>query len=109
MWRINGPFPAPTRLIMAGIVWCIASATYAADTSSLPLSKIVLYSSGVGYFQHDGTVRDRAQVDLRFNVNQVNDLLKSLVIQDSGGGKVASVSYGSRDPIAKRSEASASI
>ena len=44
---------------------------------SLPLSKIVLYSSGVGYFQHDGTVRDRAQVDLRFNVNQVNDLLKS--------------------------------
>ena len=101
MWRFNGPFPAPTRLIMAGILWCIASAAYAADTPSLPLSKIVLYSSGVGYFQHDGTVQDRAQLDLRFNVNQVNDLLKSLVLQDFGGGKVASVSYSSRDPIAK--------
>ena len=101
MWRFNGPFPAPTRLIMAGMLWCIASAAYAVDTSSLPLSKIVLYSSGVGYFQHDGTVQDRAKLDLRFNVNQVNDLLKSLVLQDFGGGKVASVSYSSRDPIAK--------
>jgi len=104
MWRFNGPFPAPTRLIMAGvstIFWCIASAAYAVDTPSLPLSKIVLYSSGVGYFQHDGTVQDRAKLDLRFNVNQVNDLLKSLVLQDFGGGKVASVSYSSRDPIAK--------
>ena len=101
MWRFNGSFPAPTLLIMAGILWCIASAAYAVDTSSLPLSKIVLYSSGVGYFQHDGTVQDRAKLDLRFNVNQVNDLLKSLVLQDFGGGKVASVSYSSRDPIAK--------
>jgi hypothetical protein len=77
------------------------SATQAADGPVLPLSRIVLYSSGVGYFQHDGAVRDRAQVDLRFNVGQVNDLLKSLVVQDLGGGKVSSITYGSRDPIAK--------
>jgi len=68
---------------------------------SLPLSKIVLYSSGVGYFQHDGKVHDREQLDLRFNVNQVNDLLKSLVVQDFSGGQVASVTYGSRDPLTK--------
>ncbi|MET0516512.1 MAG: hypothetical protein ABW047_14430, partial [Nitrospiraceae bacterium] len=102
MSRFNGPFPSSVRLIMAGILWCIASAVYAADTPlSLPLSKIVLYSSGVGYFQHDGTVQDRAKLDLRFNVNQINDLLKSLVLQDFGGGHVASVSYSSRDPISK--------
>jgi hypothetical protein len=68
---------------------------------SLPLSKVVLYSSGVGYFQHDGKVHDRVQLDLRFNVNQVNDLLKSLVVQDFSGGQVAFVTYGSRDPVAK--------
>ncbi|MGH7165338.1 MAG: hypothetical protein ACREIS_07430, partial [Nitrospiraceae bacterium] len=71
------------------------------DPPNLPLSKIVLYSSGVGYFQHDGKVHDRAQVDLRFNVHQVNDLLKSLVVQDFSGGQVASVTYGSRDPLTK--------
>lgn len=74
----------------------------AADTAvSLPLSKIVLYSSGVGYFQHDGTVTDRTRLDLRLQTNQINDLLKSLVVQDFGGGKVSTVTYGSRDPITK--------
>jgi hypothetical protein len=77
-----------------------SAATQAAEGPLLPLSRIVLYSSGVGYFQHDGTIRDRAQVDLRFNVGQVNDLLKSLIVQDLGGGRV-SITYGSRDPIAK--------
>lgn len=67
----------------------------------LPLSKIVLYSSGVGYFQHDGTVTDRTQLDLRLHTNQINDLLKSLVVQDFGGGRVSTVTYGSRDPLTK--------
>ena len=34
----------------------------AEEGAALPLSKIVLYSSGVGYFQHDGTVNDRTQL-----------------------------------------------
>ena len=69
--------------------------------AQLPLSKIVLYTSGVGYFQHDGTVTDRTQLDLRLPANQINDLLKSLVVQDFGGGRIASVAYGSRDPVTK--------
>jgi hypothetical protein len=73
----------------------------AEDEATLPLSKIVLYSSGVGYFQHDGTVNNRTQLDLRFNVSQINDMLKSLVVQDFGGGKVSTVTYGSRDPMTK--------
>jgi len=73
----------------------------AEDEATLPLSKIVLYSSGVGYFQHDGTVNNRTQLDLRFNVSQINDILKSLVVQDFGGDKVSTVTYGSRDPVTK--------
>ncbi len=73
----------------------------AAEPTTLPLSKIVLYSSGVGYFQHDGTVRDRAQVHFNFNASQVNDLLKSLVVQDFSGGTISAVTYGSRDPVTK--------
>ena len=73
----------------------------AEDGATLPLSKIVLYSSGVGYFQHDGTVNNRTQLDLRLHTNQINDMLKSLVVQDFGGGKVSAVTYGSRDPVTK--------
>ena len=74
---------------------------FAEDGAALPLSKIVLYSSGVGYFQHDGTVSNRAQLDIRLHANQINDMLKSLVVQDFGGGKVSTVTYGSRDPVTK--------
>ncbi len=71
------------------------------EGTALPLSKIVLYSSGVGYFQHDGTVNNRAQLDLRMQANQINDMLKSLVVQDFGGGKISTVTYGSHDPVTK--------
>lgn len=67
----------------------------------LPLSKVVLYSSGVGYFQHDGQVFGRTPIELRFKVDAINDLLKSLVVQDLSGGHVSIVTYDSRDPIAK--------
>ncbi|MDN5942623.1 MAG: hypothetical protein L0H94_12130 [Nitrospira sp.] len=71
------------------------------EGTALPLSKIVLYSSGVGYFQHDGSLNNHAQLDLRFNVSQINDMLKSLVVQDFGGGKISTITYGSQDPVTK--------
>ncbi|THJ09697.1 MAG: hypothetical protein CAF43_011590 [Nitrospira sp. CG24C] len=73
----------------------------AEEGAVLPLSKIVLYSSGVGYFQHDGMVNNRAQLDLHLHANQINDMLKSLVVQDFGGGRISTVTYGSRDPVTK--------
>ena len=71
------------------------------EGATLPLSKIMLYSSGVGYFQHDGTVSNRTQLDLRMQANQINDMLKSLVVQDFGGGRISTVNYGSHDPVTK--------
>ena len=69
--------------------------------ASLPLAKVLLYSSGVGYFQHDGEVQGRARLDLSFRTEAVNDLLKSLVVQDFGGGRISTVRFDSRDPLAK--------
>lgn len=70
-------------------------------TQALSLSKVVLYSSGVGYVEHDGMVRGQGHVNLLFTVDQINDVLKSLVVQDAGGGRISTVSYGSCDPIMK--------
>ena len=68
-------------------------------SASLPIARIVLFSSGVGYFQREGTVDGNAKVDLRFTAGDVNDLLKSLVLEDQGGGRIGTVSYDNRNPI----------
>ncbi|MBY0525135.1 MAG: DUF4139 domain-containing protein [Gemmataceae bacterium] len=76
-----------------------ASARVAAP--ALPVSQVVLFSSGVGYFQREGQVEGNSRVDLSFADTDVNDLLKSLVLQDLGGGKVTAIGYDSQDPIEK--------
>lgn len=73
----------------------------ATEATALPLTKIVLYASGVGYFQRDGQVDGRGQVALRFKVDNINDLLKSMIVQDFDGGQATTVTYDSRDPITR--------
>lgn len=69
--------------------------------ADLPTNKIVLFSSGVGYFQRDGEVEGDATVELTFKADQINDLLKSMILMDFDKGKIAPVTYGSRDPITR--------
>ncbi len=69
--------------------------------ADLPLNKVVMFNSGVGFFEHHGDVQGDASIDLKFKVDDVNDLLKSMVLQDMGGGRISAVNYGSRDPITK--------
>lgn len=69
--------------------------------ASLPLKNVVLFNSGVGFFEHRADVEGNAEVDLRFNVDDINDLLKSMVLQDLGGGHISTVTYTSKDPITK--------
>ena len=68
---------------------------------SLPVAQAILYSSGVGYFQREGTVEGNTRIDLTFPVQDVNDLLKSMVLQDMNGGVISAVSYDSQAPIEK--------
>jgi hypothetical protein len=68
---------------------------------SLPLSHVHLFSSGVGFFQREGEVVGNARVDLAFAVHDVNDLIKSLVLSDLGGGRISAVSYDGEGPIDK--------
>jgi len=67
----------------------------------LPLSRVVLFSSGVGYFQREGTVEGNASLELSFRTAEINDLLKSLVLRDLDGGQITGVNYASRDPVAR--------
>ena len=69
--------------------------------ADIPVQRVVMFSSGVAFYEHAGSVTGNATVDLKFNVKDINDLLKSMVLQDEGGGKISTVSYGSKDPITR--------
>ena len=70
-----------------------------AKATALPLARAILYSSGVGYFQREGKVDGNARVDLSFPVQDINDLLKSMVLRDLDGGHISAVSYDSQAPV----------
>src|SRR5213592_4758845 len=68
---------------------------------TLPITRVVLFNSGVGYFSRSGEVTDDARVDLSFQEEDINDLLKSMVLEDFDKGRIAAVSYDSREPITR--------
>jgi hypothetical protein len=67
---------------------------------AVPIKVVALFSSGVGYFQHAGTVSGDADTELPFKSGQINDVLKSLILEDKGG-TVGAVTYPSQDPLAR--------
>src|SRR5919109_1376928 len=101
MKRLMGPLVVVLLLAVGPVVRAVEpereTPAQAAPQIVLPLSAVVLYSSGVGYFQRDGAVDGHGRVELRFKVDNINDLLKSMILQDFDGGRVATVTYDSRD------------
>ncbi|RLS77343.1 MAG: hypothetical protein DWI03_06850, partial [Planctomycetota bacterium] len=93
----------PVVIAIAAIVCLLPCGAWAAEPA-LPLEKVVLFTSGVGFFQHTGKVDGDARVEMSFKSDHINDLLKSMVLEDLGGGTVSAVSYASRDPITKTLE-----
>ena len=76
-----------------------------ADDASLPITRVTLYTSGVGYFERGGDVEGDARLTLLFPVGQVNDVLKSLVLLDMGEGAIQPVTYAARDPASRALQA----
>ena len=62
---------------------------------------LVLFTNGVGYFEHTGTVVGTQEIELPVPPEHMDDLLQSLVVQDLGGGRVEAVRYGARDPLGR--------
>jgi hypothetical protein len=65
----------------------------------LPITRVVLFNAGIGYFHREGEVTGECRLDLRFDEADVNDLLKSLVVTDKDGGKARAVTYDNRMPL----------
>jgi hypothetical protein len=92
---------AQATLASLAILPATAPAQEQEKPADVPVKRVVMFSSGVAFFEHAGEVDGNAQVELKFNVKDINDLLKSMVLQDDGGGRISTVSYGSKDPITR--------
>jgi len=65
------------------------------------IKRVVLYKHGVGHFERRAEISGDGEVRLAFRAEEMNDVLKSLTVYDSGGGSVSSVSYDNKKPISK--------
>jgi hypothetical protein len=70
-----------------------------APVADLPVHRVILYKSGVGYFEHLGAVSGSADVTIQFTTSQLNDVLQSLTALDLDGGSVGNISYNSVAPV----------
>jgi len=61
--------------------------------------RVVLYKSGVGFFEHLGNVTGSGEIAIQFTSGQLNDALKSLAALDLDRGSVSAISYNSVAPI----------
>jgi len=70
--------------------------------SNLPVRRVVLYKSGVGFFEHQGEIQGNQTVGIDFTNGQLNDVLQSLTLLDLNGGRITGVNYNSQAPLSQR-------
>src|SRR5690554_879772 len=83
--------------------YAAAQADAAAQFSQadLPITRLALFTSGVGYFEHEGAVTGDQELVLTVPKDEMDDLLQSLVLQDFGGGSIEPVRYSSQAPLSR--------
>jgi hypothetical protein len=76
-----------------------AAVAFAAD---LPVKQVVLYKHGVGFFERAGRLGPGESARLDFDASEMNDVLKSLMIEEQGGAKISGLRYDSMDPLSHK-------
>jgi hypothetical protein len=83
--------------MLAGLLFVVAGGIASAATK-LPLKRVLLSTGGVGYFEHEAVVDGNATLSLEVRLDQVDDVLKSIVVYDNTG-RVGTVSLPGREPL----------
>ncbi len=69
------------------------------STGPTHLTDVSLFPNGLGVFEYQGVVNNNATQTLTFRGYQINDVLGSMVFQDSGGGKVGEITFPTQTPL----------
>ncbi len=70
--------------------------------ADLPVRQVILYKHGVGYFERSGRLAAGESARLDFKAPEMNDVLKSLTIEEKGGGKITGLRYDSSEPLEEK-------
>jgi hypothetical protein len=81
---------------------CFLSLAFAVAAADLPVREVVLFKHGVGYFARSGHLDAGESARLDFKTDEMNDVLKSLTIDEKGGGKISGLRYDSSEPLSKK-------
>jgi len=76
----------------------VSAGVSSAGSPGLPVTKITIFSSGLAYYEHSGTLNGPVVINLPFKAEAVNDALKSLVLNDPASAN-PSVSYQSEQTL----------
>ena len=91
------------RLAIVVPILAIAVSAVAAPTAvaapELALKRVMLSTGGVGYFEYEATVEGDALLALDVRLDQVDDVLKSIVVRDDAG-HVGTIGLPGRAPLA---------
>ncbi|HVH78339.1 MAG TPA: hypothetical protein VM782_03030, partial [Stellaceae bacterium] len=82
-----------------GLIVLLALSVPAAG-ADLVLRRVTLSSGGVGYFEYEASVTGEARLALDVPLNQVDDILKSLVVYDASG-RAGEITLPGREPLAQ--------
>jgi hypothetical protein len=74
-----------------------------ASAGTLPVRRVVVYRNGVAFYERSGEVKPGEPAALEFRASEVDDVLKSLLVEAPGG--VARVRYEFVDPLRQQSAA----
>lgn len=85
-----------TGLVFAALVFAAPAA--AQEDDPLRLKRVMLSTGGVGYFEYEARVSGDADLEVPVRLDQVDDVLKSIVVYDDRGG-VGSISLPGRTPL----------
>ncbi len=72
---------------------------FSAGAADIPIREVILYKSGVGYFERGGTLLPGDSARLDFKASDMNDVLKSLTISSQNGAKITGLRYDSSQPL----------
>jgi hypothetical protein len=85
------------RLLIVALLGLLALPGIA-SAQELALKRVMLSSAGLGYFEYEATVENDATLKLTVPLDQVDDVLKSLVVYDDKGG-VGGLGLPGREPL----------
>jgi hypothetical protein len=98
----NSATPKPPTPSVPSASASSGAASGETTAAKLPVRRVILYKTGVGYFEHLGHVHGNEAVRIDFTSGQLNEVLQSLTVLDLNDGRISGVNYNSEAPLSER-------